>query len=69
MKKNNTRYFILNREKKEQIEIELFIHLHRDLTCDAMTSIKFKAAIRSVTSLGAIVFIADRDPLNDVCPC
>ena len=40
-------------------------------TCDAITSIRFKTAIRAVTSLGAIVFTADGDNelLNDVWGC
>ena len=41
------------------------------LTLDAIISMRFKTAMRAVTSLGAIVLIADGDgdPLNDVCGC
>ena len=39
------------------------------MTCDAMTSNKFKTAMRSATSSDAIVFIADRDPPKDIRPC
>ncbi len=40
-------------------------------TCAAITSIRFKTAIRAVTSFGAIVFIADGvgDVPNDDWTC
>jgi hypothetical protein len=63
-KKSNTRYFILTKKKTKSIILPKKIQF----TCDAITSIRFKTAIRAVTSFGAIVFIADDDgdPPNDV---
>jgi hypothetical protein len=53
-----------NKEKKRIIILQKKIYS----TWEAITSIRFKTAIRAVTSFGAIVFIVEAagEPVNDV---